>query len=186
MRFAEHQLDDPYGLQDPHAEALGAEYCLGCWRRELDGGLVAFDHEGSVAGFQSLLLIVPEKRITLAVLTNSWRGSGLIRRVVDGLGLIPPGAGLSPGPTESPEAGRYALGSAEARVETRDGAWRVADAETDPITGTRVEHPPHRVEALGGDVYGIAGGLLMSHRIDFPRPGVGRIGWVALPRVGAL
>ena len=58
------------------AEALGAEYCLGCWRRELDGGRIAFDHEGSVAGFQSLLLIVPEERVALAVLTNSWRGSG--------------------------------------------------------------------------------------------------------------
>ena len=106
--------------------------------------------------------------------------------MVDGLGLVPPSPGLSPGQTESLEAGRYALGSAEARVETRDGAWRVAEAETDPISGTRIEHPPQRVEPLGGDVYGMAGGLLMSHRIDFPRPGVGRIGWVALPRVGDL
>jgi len=187
LRFAEHQLSDSYGIQQPQIDALGAEYCLGCWRRELDGGRIALDHEGSVAGFQSLLLIVPEERIALAVLTNSWRGSGLIRRVVDGLGLVPPSAGLlSPGPTEPPEAGRYALGSAEARVETRDGAWRVAEAETDPISGTRIEHPPHRVESLGGSVYGMAGGLLMSHRIDFPRPGVGRIGWGALPRVGDL
>ena len=65
-----------YGLAAPQAEALGAEYCLGCWRRELEGGRVAFDHEGSVAGYQSLLLIVPEQRLALALLTNSWRGSG--------------------------------------------------------------------------------------------------------------
>ncbi len=76
-------------LQEPQAEALGAEYCLGCWRRELEGGRIAFDHEGSVAGFQSLLLIVPEERVALAVLTNSWRGSGAIRRVVRELGLVP-------------------------------------------------------------------------------------------------
>ena len=28
-----------------------------------------------------------------------------------------------------------------------------------------------------------AGGTLMSQRLDFPRPGLARIGWVALPRV---
>ena len=66
LRFAEHQFDDPYGLQEPQADALGAEYCLGCWRRELAGGRIAFDHEGSVAGFQSLLLIVPQERLALA------------------------------------------------------------------------------------------------------------------------
>jgi hypothetical protein len=38
---------------------------------------------------------------------------------------------------------------------------------------------------LGRGVYGFAGGLLMTHRVDFPRPGVARIGWVALPRVDA-
>ena len=29
-----------------------------------------------------------------------------------------------------------------------------------------------------------AGGTLMGHRLDFPGPSVGRIGWVAMPRVG--
>ncbi len=177
LRFAEHQLDDPYELQTPQIEALGAEYCLGCWRRELDGGRIAFDHEGSVAGFQSLLLIVPAERLALAVLTNSWRGSGAIRRVVKMLGLVP---SPSTAAAEPVQQGRFALDSAEAVVE---GA-RVWESETDPISGTRIERPPYRVDPLGGDVYGIAGGLLQSHRIDFPRPGVARVGWVALPRVG--
>ncbi len=30
-------------------------------------------------------------------------------------------------------------------------------------------------------VYGFAGGLLMSHRVDFPRDGIARVGWTALP-----
>ena len=33
-----------------------------------------------------------------------------------------------------------------------------------------------------GGVFGVAGGMLMSHRLDFPRPGFARIGWVVLPR----
>ncbi|MEN3340923.1 MAG: hypothetical protein V7644_327, partial [Actinomycetota bacterium] len=36
---------------------------------------------------------------------------------------------------------------------------------------------------LGGGVFGFARGTLLSHRIDFPRPGLGRIGWVVMPRV---
>ncbi len=178
LRFAEHQLGDPYGLHDPRAKALGAEYCLGCWRRELDGGRIAFDHEGSVAGFQSLLLIVPQERAALAVLTNSWRGSGAIRRVVKGLGLVPADRRSS---ASAPETGRYALDSAEAVVSVR-GSLRVAEAETDPISGTRIERPDYPAEPLGGSVFGFAGGLLMSHRVDFPRPGVARVGWVAMPR----
>jgi CubicO group peptidase (beta-lactamase class C family) len=177
LRFAEHQFDDPYGLHEPQANALGAEYCLGCWRRELDGGRIAFDHEGSVAGFQSLLLIVPQERAALAVLTNSWRGSGAIRRVVKRLGLVPASDNTAVQPLEE---GRFGLDSAEVVI---DGS-RVSESETDPISGTRIERPPYLVEPLGGDVYGVAGGLLQGHRVDFPRPGVARVGWVALPRVG--
>jgi CubicO group peptidase (beta-lactamase class C family) len=185
LRFAEHQLDDPYGLQEPQAEALGAEYCFGCWRRELAGGRVAFDHEGSVAGFQSLLLVVPAERVALAVLTNSWRGSGLIRRVVKKLGFVPASNTVLQGSAGQVEAGRYALDSAEATVAEVGGGWRIAEAETDPIAGVRIERAPYPVEPLGGDVFGFAGGLLMGHRVDFPRPGVARVGWVALPRAGS-
>jgi CubicO group peptidase (beta-lactamase class C family) len=176
LRFAEHQFDDPYGLQHPQIDALGAKYCLGCWRRELEGGRIAFDHEGSVAGFQSLLLIVPEERVALVVLTNSWRGSGAVRRIVRALGLVPAQTSSAPAPLEE---GHFALGSAEAVI---DGS-RITESETDPLSGSRIARPPYNVEPLGGEVYGAAGGLLMSHRVDFPRPGVARVGWVALPRV---
>jgi CubicO group peptidase (beta-lactamase class C family) len=166
LSFAQHQLDDPYGLQTPQVDALGAEYCLGCWRRELAGGRVAFDHEGSVAGFQSLLLIIPAESLALAVLTNSWRGSGLTRRVVRELGLVP--AESTSGPIED---GSYALDGVLAEV--RDG-W-IVEQTTDPLTGAS-ERRKYRVSSDAE---------LMTHRTDFPRPGVARIGWVAMPRVGA-
>jgi CubicO group peptidase (beta-lactamase class C family) len=147
-------------LHQPVADALGARYALGWWVR--DGVL---DHEGSVGGFQSLLMLVPEREVVLAVLTNSWRGSGLIRHVVEGLELAPPAQ-------ESVEAedvdGTYSLDELEAVVS--DG--RVTESETDPVTGARVE----RRYRLSADA------TLMTWRSDFPRPDVGRIGWVALPR----
>jgi CubicO group peptidase (beta-lactamase class C family) len=147
-------------LHEPVGEALGAQYALGWWVR--DGML---DHEGSVGGYQSLLLLVPRRELVFAVLTNSWKGSTVIRQLVDELALTPP-----PGPRSGSrsEAGRYALEVLEA-VVTDDS---VTESETDPLAGTRVERRyPLSLDAP-----------LMSWRSDFPRPGVARIGWVALPR----
>ena len=132
-----------------------------------------------MGGYQSLLLLVPAEETALAVLTNSWRGSGLIRRVVRELGL-------SPAPAEgNGEArirpGRYALGDSVAVLADRGGRWRVAESETDPLTGVPIERPEYALDPLGSGVYGFAGGLLMSHRVDFPREGVARVGWTTLP-----
>ena len=145
-------------LHEPVAEALGARYAFGWWVR--DGVL---DHEGSVAGFQSLLLLVPGERVVLAVLTNSWRGSGLILRVVEQLGLLPPSRGGGGG-----EDGDYELDGIGATI--RGG--RVTVSERDPVTGAAVE----RRYRLSADA------PLMTLRSDFPRPGVARVGWVTLPR----
>jgi len=148
-------------LHQPVAEALGASYACGWWVRE--GGIL--DHEGSVGGFQSLLLLVPERELVLAVLTNSWKGSALIRHVVEDLRLVP---ALKQAPV-APVDGPYALDDFEAVVE--DG--RIIERETDPVTGARIERRyPFSANAT-----------LMSWRTDFPRDGVARVGWTALPRV---
>jgi CubicO group peptidase (beta-lactamase class C family) len=155
-----HQWED---LHEPVGEALGARYALGWWVR--DGVL---DHEGSVGGYQSLLMLVPERELVLAVLTNSWKGSALIQELVGALGLTPP---APPSPGRRPAAGRYALESVEA-VVTRTS---VTESEPDPVTGARVERRyPLSLDAP-----------LMSWRTDFPRQGVARIGWVALPHAGS-
>jgi CubicO group peptidase (beta-lactamase class C family) len=184
LRFAAHHLDPdgaPAMLHEPRASALGARYALGWWVREHAGGGVTLDHEGSIAGYQSLLLLVPRESLALAVLTNSWRGSGLVRRVVESLRLLPRPPAASAGEDDD-VAGTYELDGAEAFVERADDGVVVAEAETDPVTGNRrtLRYP---ARAIGDGVYGFAYGTLMSHRLDFPRPGVARIGWVAMPRL---
>jgi CubicO group peptidase (beta-lactamase class C family) len=150
-------------LHEPVGEALGARYALGWWVR--DGVL---DHEGSVGGFQSLLLLAPERSVVLAVLTNSWRGSALIRQVVEELELQP--SSSSP-PEVVPVDGTYELDELEAIV----AGGSITEIERDPVTGGRIERGyPFRPAAT-----------LMSWRSDFPRPDVARIGWVALPRTGS-
>jgi CubicO group peptidase (beta-lactamase class C family) len=148
-------------LHEPLAEALGARYALGWWVRD---GLL--DHEGSVGGYQSLLLLEPREELVLAVLTNAWNGSALIRRVVEALRLVPPPSRASP---EACAEGRYAL---DGRIAVVSGGL-VVETETDPLSGARLERRyPLRTDAT-----------LISWRSDLPRPGVARIGWVALPRV---
>ena len=150
-------------LHEPIGAALGARYALGWWVR--DGVL---EHEGSVGGYQSLLLLVPADEVVLAVLTNSWKGSLLIHHVVEALELVPPS------PSERLRAGTvdgtYALDGVEAVV----ARGSVKESETDPVTGVEIRRRyPLRIDAP-----------LMSWRSDFPRTGVARIGWVALPRAG--
>jgi CubicO group peptidase (beta-lactamase class C family) len=147
-------------LHEPVGDALGARYALGWWVR--DGVL---DHEGSVGGYQTLLMLVPEQRLVLAVLTNSWRGSALITRVVEEIGVLPESRRQPPA---EPVDGTYALDDVEAVV----AGDSITEIEADPLSGARIERRyPLRLDAP-----------LMSWRSDFPRPGVGRIGWVALTR----
>jgi CubicO group peptidase (beta-lactamase class C family) len=182
LAFAAHQLETPSAAHEPQVEALGGRYALGWWVRELAGARTALEHEGSSAGYQSLLLLVPEERFALAVLTNSWRGSGLVRRVVEALDLLPasPGGGAAPDDV----SGAFELDNATAEIEERGDGLLVHERELDPVTGAPVSIR-YPVAHLGGGVFGFARGTLMSHRLDFPRPGLARVGWVALTRAGA-
>ncbi len=178
LAFAAHQLGGPGPLDEevrtamrqPRSPALGAGYGLGWWVRE-EGGRLTLDHEGSVAGYQSLLLLVPEERLALAVLTNSWRGSGLVRHVVERLGLVAASAAET-GARHLDLAGRYVLDGAEATVEAVGDGLRVREAEVDPVTGDRIERPRFSAEPCGDGVYAYAGGVLMSHRARLPAPGL--------------
>jgi CubicO group peptidase (beta-lactamase class C family) len=183
LRFGEAQLTEIDGpVFEPRVDVLGESYGLGWWVRGLADGRAAYDHEGSVAGYQSLLLLVPEDELVLAVLTNSYRGSGLIARVVDSLGL---GGRLLEGDIAGDIAGSYELGDVAARVElTTDGGIEVALRETDPVTRSETGWKG-TAAPLGGGVYGFLGRTLMSQRVDFPRPGIARIGWTALPLAAA-
>jgi CubicO group peptidase (beta-lactamase class C family) len=181
VRFGERHLEAYEELHAPRADALGARYACGFWVRDLSGRL-ALDHEGSVAGYQSLLLLVPDEKLVLAVLTNSWRGSGLVRHVVAALDLAPHTA--APVPIDPSLAGTYALDDVRARVTLDGERLSIALTETEPVTSTAIE-VTLSARSLGTDVFGYAGGMLQGHRLDFPRPDVARVGWTAMPRVAS-
>ena len=136
------------------------------WDGETARNLDGFCAVPSGRGADLVQLEVPfGAELVLAVLTNSWKGSTAIRPFVEELGLFGASDNLQLAPVE----GTYALDGTEAVVA--DG--RVTERETDPVTGAMIERRyPYSADAT-----------LMSWRSDFPRDGVGRIGWTAMPRL---
>src|SRR5437762_3497767 len=149
-------LSHTAGCRPESLEPLPRE-CTGLWSYSNAG------YQEAASGFDSAyadalreLVLVPAEERVLAVLTNSWRGSALIRHVVEALDIVPRvavGGGV--------EDGRYELDDREATVA--DG--RVVERERDPVTGTSIE----RRYPVSHDA------VLMSWRTDFPRDGVARI-----------
>ena len=177
LAFATDQMKEPNPAHAPQVDALGARYAYGWWVRELADGRTAIDHEGSVAGYQSLLLLIPADGFALAVLTNSWRGSGAIRRIVEGLDLLP--AARDANRSSDDAAGAYAQDAKSALVERNGDGLMVTERDVDPVTGDE-ETIRYPARPVGDGVYAFARGVLMSHRLDFPRPGIARVGWTAL------
>ena len=128
-------------------ERPGGEQALG-WMLDRRDGRVLVHHPGSAAGFESTLTLVPDRRVAVAALTNSARGSAAFGPVVDALleavADVPPWA-----PTISAVsaddlrrlAGRYAGPDEEVVVEARGDGLAVRVAERDPFTGETTAYP---------------------------------------------
>ncbi len=162
LRFAEWHFDH----RETHAEqtaAVSGGWALGWGRTE---GTVF--HPGSWGGYESLLLVRPERRFALAALTNSARGGAAITRIVDAVlerkdpkrtdrGLD----GL---------AGTYRRQDAVVRVEPLDGGLRVTSEEERGRTAAVWGYP------IAGGAFHVPDGEERGARFDFPRPGFVRFG----------
>lgn len=188
VRFAELHVADARlaSMHAPLIDAPGGAYGLGWMLRRVAGRHVV-EHTGSVGGYQSLLLLVPDERLALAVLTDSARGSAAIGGVLRRLALAPevPPVRDVPDAELRPLAGRYRIQSVDAAVTVEAGGLRVALAETDPVSGERLEQPPQLARALGPREFAVVDGEGAGERIDFPRPGLGRFAGVVALREDA-
>ena len=186
VRFGIAQLEDPRfaALHEPQTGTPDGGYALGWSVRETAGGLRLIEHWGSVAGFESLLAVVPTERLVVAALTNSARGSdaitGLLRRL-DLDSPFPETVELHPDEL-APLAGRYRSQNLGLVVAPERGGLLVSGAEVDPVSGDRIELPPKRGRALAGSPrrFVVIDGDAAGDRFDFPRPGMIRVGVVAL------
>jgi CubicO group peptidase (beta-lactamase class C family) len=186
LRFAQHHLGGPGPLtaesiaemQRPLSTGPGFRYGLGWFLWETRAG-PAVGHPGSVLGCESLLRLVPGEGLAVAALSNSSRGYAAIRDVVRELGL---------GEEDLPEvaledltafAGRYRAQDLELELVPEDGVLRVERTEVDPFTGEMNAYPTVRARPVGEREFEIVDGEWRGDRLDFPRPGFVRMGYLA-------
>jgi CubicO group peptidase (beta-lactamase class C family) len=178
LGFAEHHLGAPgpltpasvAELQRPLSSGPGFEYGLGWMLRERQGRRCV-EHPGSVLGFQSLLLLVPDESLAFAALTNSSRGYAAIRDL-----LLQVGLGDDEPPTLARVdlarfAGRYVGQGALAELAAEDGLLRVDRSEVDPFTGEESAWPTVRARPVGEAEFEIVDGEWRGDRFNFPRRG---------------
>ena len=175
LRFAALHLDDPglAALRDPVATAVGTRWGTGWSLEELDGTSVAV-HSGSYGGFQTQLVLVPAHRLAVAVLTNSGRGSALVRTVVDwalasACGLRrPEPVPVAADPTQF--AGTYRAQNLTVEVRAVGSRLRATQRVRLP-SGEEVTPPPLLGTAVAANRFVVLDGEARGAQFDFPGPG---------------
>lgn len=193
LRFADHHLGGPgpltaesiSAMQQPQVEYFGGAYGIG-WtlRKACERRIV--EHSGSAAGYQSLLLLVPDERFAFAALTNSSRGSAAIRGIAEALGVAedePPV--LAAAPTADGIAGTYRIGRGDEALVTagQDGSICVDFTETNPFTGERESYPTVVAQPIGDGVFQVREGEERGMAIESLDGGrLVRFGWTLFER----
>jgi CubicO group peptidase (beta-lactamase class C family) len=189
LRFASHHLGGPGPLteaaiaemQRAYVTAPGCRIGLG-WFLTRRGGRTTIEHPGSVAGYQSLLLLVPAEQFAFAALSNSSRGRAAIRDVVARLGLGPKPRQDRRLPHDelAAFAGRYVGQGFELEI-VPDGGWlRLESSEVNPLTGERHVNPSERARPVGDGEFEIVDGESRGDRFNFPRDGFVCVGPLAM------
>jgi CubicO group peptidase (beta-lactamase class C family) len=174
------------GMREP----AGPEGAVGLswWLRTVDGVRIV-SHGGTTAGQQAELVLVPERRFAMTLLTNSTRGHALGREIVRlalreycGLDDADPEPREAAAETLAPLAGRYeiARGQLELRLEARDLVMALGPRPgvAAPPNGWPPFPPPARCAMTGEDELLIVEGPAKGGRIQVLRDAAGRIEWL--------
>jgi CubicO group peptidase (beta-lactamase class C family) len=187
LRFAAHHLGGPGPLsresiqemQQPQIAAPGGSYGMGWFLRQ-SGGRRIVEHPGSVAGFESLLLLVPDERFGFAALSNSSRGSAAIRDLLERLGLGSTGPDFPLDPEQlAAFGGTYSGDGIEVEVTPEDGRLSVAVTTFDPLSGENVAYPPVLARPVAEREFEVVDAEWRGERLTFPRDGFVCVGVLA-------
>ena len=177
LRLAALHLDSPdlAALRDPVVAAVGTRWGTGWSLEELDGTVVAA-HSGSYGGFQAQLALVPAQRVAVVVLTNSGRGSALVRTVVEW--VLAAACGLRR-PEPVPVAvdptsfeGSYHAQSLTVEIRAVGSRLRATQRVRLP-SGEELTPPPLLGVAIAADRFAVVDGEARGAQFDFP--GEGRV-----------
>jgi CubicO group peptidase (beta-lactamase class C family) len=189
LRFAVHLLGGPgplsldaaNELQRPQAWLAEGAYGLGLGVLRVRGRTTV-EHGGSIPGYRSLLLLLPDEESAIVLLTNSDRGGAALEYVLDGLGL---GVRLPPEQEATQRelsalAGLYREPSGiEIAVAVADGGIDAALVQTDPFDGHRHEYPLVHARPAGRELLVVREGDERGAFAEFLRDAsLLRFGWL--------
>jgi CubicO group peptidase (beta-lactamase class C family) len=173
LAFGRRLLADPLSAQmfTVRGKPIRGVYGLGVFGQRV-GGVDVWFHSGSYDGFQSSLVLIPDRGAVFAGLTNSGVGGKALYDVEDEFFERAVGARrLRPVFVEVGPAARARYTGAYANS---DGHYEVRVA----AGGLAVVADGEEMEVLPLDdwTFEAPGGAHIRERVDFPRPGLGRFG----------
>lgn len=181
LRFAEWHLAHPFSwrMRTVTAKPVRGVYGLGLFGERVDG-VPVWGHSGSYGGYQSSLLMVPDRNAAFVGLTNSSVGGKALREIEDEFfdavtgarRRLPELVALPPQYYES-YAGTY--------VNTGN-TWSVAHEGGDELVVSN-SGDTFRARAVDERSFYVPDGRHVYERFDFPRDGFGRLGSVLAERV---
>jgi CubicO group peptidase (beta-lactamase class C family) len=161
-------------MRQPQARVNGeTEWGIGWSLRTVDATRVV-QHGGGTNGHITQMLMVPEKRFGLAVLTNSGRGGGAIRAVERwaferycGLAARDPEPIEVPAAEIEPLAGRYDQTMGRLEIVARDGNLFATPTINNPFSGEENTLPEVQLAPLGAGEFVAIGGEMEGMRSEF-------------------
>jgi CubicO group peptidase (beta-lactamase class C family) len=172
LAFSARALGEPETFE-PVVSRPGGAQAPG-WLLERRGEDELVFHPGSAAGFQSLLVLVPGRRVAVAALSNSARGADAFRPVVEAalgqLGVPPWSPARRPldGAALDAFAGGYHGADEEVEVRRAGGGLEVRVVGRDPFTGRMLEEPPVLGHPVGPRTFAVLHGDSSGDHFDFP------------------
>lgn len=180
------RMETARAMRQPQVSRPGGEQGLG-WAIETASGETLVGHTGSYHGFESELVVVPERGLALVVLTNSSGGSEAIRPIRDwaltrhgGLHRREPEPVAISAERLTHLAGRYRRPDFEVELTAVAQGLRGEGEAHDRITGETSSFAPFLGVPVGEREFLVRDGEFAGERFDFPlggdRPGHIRIG----------
>jgi CubicO group peptidase (beta-lactamase class C family) len=173
LRFGQWHLARPRSAQMRivQGKPTAGVYGLGMFGERVDG-VEVWGHGGSYGGFESSLLVVPDRDAVFVGLTNSSRGSKALYAVEDEFFQRLLGARRQVAePFDLPAEARDAFTGSFANSD----GWTEVALTDDGLLVT-VDEAEFPARAIGENTFEIASGERIRERFDFPLEGFGRFG----------
>jgi CubicO group peptidase (beta-lactamase class C family) len=200
LRFARMHLDDGESdgrrvLSLRSAQAMRARevdagpfqtWGLG-WERVDFGSEVGVRHGGATNGFTAGLILLPERKFALTVLTNHDSGGAVHAAIIKEatrrwFGLTWPGAPVISLPIEQLQsrAGRYSHGLDDLTLAATPGGYEVTVVHRNPFDHEETPGKPFRLRPISEDIFVADGGGRDGAHADFIRNPDGSVRFLRL------